>query len=431
MDIEGRPIQGENLDSGGTIQGDLIITGDLTGTDAVFDNLTVSQTATINNLITNQELKIEDTLIELGINNPADNLNLGIIEHFNDGTSERYSGLIRDRNTKKQYLFENSIILPSTTTDMTTLQKGDLVVNNLESNNLKIISSDNEFLDFVDSGNASNGWSLGRDLNLTNDLEFVYDKPGSPSVPLIMKNDGIVAKKITVDFQYTLPLTDGTPGQVIQTDGAGNLNFTNQGGNLQDAFDNSIEPQITTDLTNGTMVIRQGVGVSDPISEIQDDTGTPVVEMKNDTTTFNQLFVRHEPVSGDAFQYISAGPSSKARLIVGDSNNTDALVSLFSDQSVVDVRGITSSKVGIRLASDSFSFIQDSTNPDILRLDTGPVPGADVRMRCRPTTGEMTFGPDEFIKLVPMSSITLYNPSPKGLIIDEYIGSIIMASDRE
>lgn len=402
MDITGRPIEGENLSNGGEIQGDLDIDGGLIVTgDAVFEDILVNGTATINTLITEQQLKIEDPLIELGITNPSDNLNLGIIEHWNDGATDRYSGLIRDRTTKKQYLYENSLTLPTTTTDMGNLQKGNLVLNNLESNNLKIISANNEFLDFIDNGNVSNTWSVGRDLNLTDNLEFVYDKQGSPSIPLIVKQDGIDAKKITVDFQYTLPLTDGTADQIIKTDGNGNLSFTDivSGGNLQDAFNLSTAPQITTTVANPKLQLQHGAGIVDTLLELKDNTNKTVVDFQDDRTIFNQQFVRHTVDSGNAFQEIKAGAGGQARLIVGESGNVSSTINLFADDSLIDIRGIDSSKLSLTLASNYFSLIQDSTNPDVLRLDNGIIPGSDVRMRIKPTTGEATFGPDEKIKL--------------------------------
>jgi len=394
MNIEGNNPE-SGLDNGGEIDGDLIITGDLTGSDAVFDNLVVNETATINTLITNQELKIEDPLIELGINNPADLLNLGIIEHFNNGVNDRYSGLIRDRTTKKQYLFENSLTLPTTTTDMTTLQKGDLVINNLESNNLKIISSSNEFLDFVDNGDISNTWSIGRDLNLTDSLEVVYDKQGSPSIPLIINENGIVGKNININFQYSLPQTDGTLGQIIKTDGAGNLSFSDEaagGGTLQDAFDASTEPQITTDITNDTLVLRQGISIPAPVLEIQDSSSQAQIKLQPDGgIECNSINV--DPVTGVAFATVRGNGINDAALLVGNVTNASSTI---ANTGVISSIGINSTGLGeltLSNSSDTFKLKQISTNPGVLTLEK------DTVQRVSFEDTETRFGPDSKIIL--------------------------------
>ena len=68
----------------GNIGGDLIVTGDMT----------VNGTTTTVNT---ESLTIEDSLIELSPNNPADLMDKGIISHYNDGT-EKISGLIQDKS---------------------------------------------------------------------------------------------------------------------------------------------------------------------------------------------------------------------------------------------------------------------------------------------------------------------------------------------
>lgn len=180
-------IYGEQVEASNDLTGDVDISGDLNVSgDGFFNNITVSDTATIQTLITEQELKVEDPLIELGINNPSDNLNLGLIEHFNNGT-DRYSGLIRDRITKKQYLFENALALPNTTTDMTTLPRGALVVGSLEISNYSMPPVDGTAnqtiqtdgvgnLTFVDTASSN---PFDQDLNTTDDVKFEKIELGS------------------------------------------------------------------------------------------------------------------------------------------------------------------------------------------------------------------------------------------------------------
>ncbi len=96
---------GENIDN--ALVGDVDVTGDITVSGSgTFENINVTDTATINTLITQQELVVEDPIILMGKNNPSDNVNLGILEELKD-VVKRWSGLLRDRVTKKQHLFRN------------------------------------------------------------------------------------------------------------------------------------------------------------------------------------------------------------------------------------------------------------------------------------------------------------------------------------
>jgi plastocyanin len=83
-----------NANAGGTVSGDVIITGNLTIQGTSF-------TANAGILTSN------DTMFILGIGNyTADVLDLGFAAHYNAGTNA-HSGLIRDSTTKEWYLFKD------------------------------------------------------------------------------------------------------------------------------------------------------------------------------------------------------------------------------------------------------------------------------------------------------------------------------------
>ncbi len=157
MDIYGNPIEGDSLANGGTISGDLVVTG-----DGTFENITVTDTATIHTIINEQELKIDDPLIEFGVGNNADAVNLGIIEHYNDG-AEKYSGLIRDRTTKKQYLYEGATPAPTTTTDIAALPRGNLVCGDLETSEIDVMGR----LTQSNTITATSGQHVGASIELS------------------------------------------------------------------------------------------------------------------------------------------------------------------------------------------------------------------------------------------------------------------------
>ena len=80
--------------SGGTISGDLVVTG----------NLSVEGATVTVNVTT---LAIEDSLIQLGKNNTSDSIDIGFLGHYNNGSANIHTGLFRRAADDTYYLFEN------------------------------------------------------------------------------------------------------------------------------------------------------------------------------------------------------------------------------------------------------------------------------------------------------------------------------------
>ena len=240
----------------------------LSANSATFENITVLDTATINLLITEQELKIEDPLIEFGVNNPADAVNLGIIEHYNDGAA-KYTGLIRDRVTKKQYLYKDASVKPTTTTDISTLPRGSLVCGDIETAGLSIGS------------------------------------------------------------QYTLPQTQGAAGQVLtDVNGDGDLSWQDsQGGasTLQEAYDNSTAPQIETDLINPRLTVKQGAAASNIVMTVADSSGQDNIAMSanGDISSAGTINADTREQQGVAGVLARTGIGSGQNIIVSEDNALD------------------------------------------------------------------------------------------------------------
>jgi hypothetical protein len=159
-------IYGENsnseLSNGGEIDGDLKIVGNLELQDInVLGTLTATEPVFIDPIFVG-EIKVADALIDLAINNPADNFNLGFLENYTSGGLKQ-AGIVRSKDDKKQYILEGTTtIAPST--NITSLPRGSLVLAGLE------------------------------------------------------------CSAATVGA-YTLPTTSGTSGQVLTTDGLGNSDW--------------------------------------------------------------------------------------------------------------------------------------------------------------------------------------------------------------
>jgi len=320
MDIYGGSLE-NNFSGEVDISGDLVVSG-----DGTFENITVTDTATISTLITEQELKVVDPIILMGKDNPADNVNLGILEEYTDGT-KKFSGLLRDRTTKQQYLLEGATPEPGTTTDLTLLPRGHLNIGSLTNAN------------------------------------------------------------------YTLPTADGTPGQIISTNGAGVLSFTaDTGGTLQSSYDASVDPQITTTIANDTLVLKQGVGVPAPVLQVQDNTGATILEVSSGTVSMPTNVVRQQPLTGQAFQSIQAPGAGFSTLGVGQLSNTATTCSLQGQQASVTVNGSTSSDLFLISGTDEYKFENLASN-DKLILEKNDV----VRVSYEAT--ETSFGPDGFVVL--------------------------------
>jgi len=111
------------------------------GSVTVLGNLFVfgnSVTFSTNTLIVN------DTLIQLGVDNPSDALDIGFVGHYVDN-GERHSGLIRDHASKKYFLFDNYAAEPGNDIMVananTEIHYSTLVAQTFEGNVLGTVSS--------------------------------------------------------------------------------------------------------------------------------------------------------------------------------------------------------------------------------------------------------------------------------------------------
>jgi hypothetical protein len=91
--------------SGGTISGDLVVTG----------NLTVEGNVVTINVST---LAIEDSIIQLARNNTTNAVDIGFVGHYSNGVSNVHTGLIRHAADDTYYLFKDYLTDPSTVIDV-------------------------------------------------------------------------------------------------------------------------------------------------------------------------------------------------------------------------------------------------------------------------------------------------------------------------
>lgn len=184
MDSNGRNIIGNSLAEGGTITGNLdieanlTVSGDTDLNDFTANNGVVTGTLEVGTLVS--DIITEDPLIHLAKNNIADILNTGYFSEYNDG-SLKFAGLIRSKDDKKFYVLKDLTTQPSGSTDITSLTRGDLVVQDFKCRNsvCDLNTSTSALIINNISGIPQYGWSynpLQNKLELRDsDNDLIYD----------------------------------------------------------------------------------------------------------------------------------------------------------------------------------------------------------------------------------------------------------------
>jgi hypothetical protein len=183
---------------------DLQIGGNTTidGNATVSGNLTVNGTSTTINATTTS---VEDNMLELANQNTSsDTLDIGIYGNYDDGLSDggatEYTGLFRDASDSTWKLFDGLEVAPTTTVDT-----------------------------------SGTGYTLA-DLTV-----------GDLTATTLTATNGLTGSSITY------PTSDGTNGQVIKTDGSGNLSFGTVGGTTG-IDDNATSTALTIDSSGNLLV---------------------------------------------------------------------------------------------------------------------------------------------------------------------------------
>jgi Major tropism determinant N-terminal domain len=123
-----------------------------TGNVSTTGNLTVDGNFTVNGsnvLVSATQIQIEDSLIQLGHQNPANTVDLGFVAGYNDG-SAKHSGLVKDATDAKWKLFKGVTTEPATTVDFTQATLDDLSVGALEASSLTVGSVSNTEIGYLD-----------------------------------------------------------------------------------------------------------------------------------------------------------------------------------------------------------------------------------------------------------------------------------------
>ena len=241
--------------TGGTISGNVVVTGDLT----------VNGTTTTVNT---QTLSVEDPLIELANQNAANTVDTGFYANYSldAGVTTKYAGLFKDASDSDKFkLFKGLEVEPTSSVDTagTGYAKGDLVIGDLEADNVTgTVTATSVLADGVTATTQSAGDNSTKvattayvdSIVTAQDLDFAGDS-GTGAVDLDSQSLTIAGTANEIETSASgQTITIGLPTSVT----VGTLNATTLGGTLSTAA----QPNITSVGTLSSLAVSGSVGIA-------------------------------------------------------------------------------------------------------------------------------------------------------------------------
>ena len=128
-----------------------------TGSVEIDQNLVVDGNLTVNGTTfsaSSTSITIEDNLVQLAHQNPANTVDLGIVVGYNDGTA-KHAGIVRDVSADKWKLFKGVTTEPATTVDFTQGSLDDIEVAGLTASSATIGDVSNTELQYLNGVTSS------------------------------------------------------------------------------------------------------------------------------------------------------------------------------------------------------------------------------------------------------------------------------------
>ena len=203
---------------------------------------TFTGTATTNNLVVDGDftvngtnfsasatsITIEDNLVQIAHQNPANTVDLGLVVGYNDGTA-KHAGLVKDTSASTWKLFKGVTTEPTTTVDFTQGSLDDLELNALTASSLTVGDVSNtefSYLNGVTSAIQTQIDGKSPTAGNTSLVTLGTVTTGTWSADTIAINKGGTgATTAAAAANALLPSQSTHSGKYLTTDGSGTLSW--------------------------------------------------------------------------------------------------------------------------------------------------------------------------------------------------------------
>ncbi len=299
--------------TGGTISGDVTITG----------NLDVNGTTTT---IDTQTLSVQDPLIEMANNNTANSVDTGFYTNYSTdaGVTTKYAGLFKDASDSDKFkLFKGLEVEPTTTVNTagTGYDKGDLVVGDVEADNVTAtITSTSSLADGVTATTQTQG------DNSTKVATTAYVDASIPSVPVdsvngqtgtvVLDADDISDASTTNKFTTASDIS-----KLAGIEAGAEVNPT--ASEIKTSYESNLNTNAFTDAEKTKLAgISAGAEVN-AVDSVNSQTGTVVLDADDidDTTTAHKF-----TTSADISKLAGIEAGAQVNLVDSVNSQTGAVV---------------------------------------------------------------------------------------------------------
>jgi hypothetical protein len=321
-----------NLDTDKADLASPTFTGTVTTDDLVVDgDFTVNGT---NFAASATSITIEDNLVQIAHNNPANTVDLGIVVGYNDGTA-KHAGLVKDTSANTWKLFKGVTTEPATTVDFTQGSLDDLALNALTASSITV----------GDVSNTEFGYLNG----VTSSIQSQIDGKISSSSSDTLTNKTINLGSNTVSgttSEFNTALTDGDFATLAGTETLTNKTLT--------------APVISTISNTGTVTLPTA-------------TDTLVGRATTDTLTNKTIALGSNTVSGTTAQFNSALTDNDFATLAGTETLTNKTISGASNTlSNIANSSLTNSSITINGSSVSLGgSVTIAAGPDEIMVLMG------------------------------------------------------------
>ena len=308
--------------SGGTISGDLAVTG----------NLTISGNTTTLNV---SSLKVTDSIIQLGVDNQSDLVDIGFLGHYAN-TPNNHTGLIRRYTDGRYYLFDNYFPAgePTNLVDIANTRVATLSAN-LVTNVITLRGLDP--LNYANTIQTSAQANVGAGLiTVTNAYQAnvgaarIADQTSSQAnvgsaIAQGQANVGVAV--ISVTNAYQANVGSGLIANKLASDvnvGAGLITVTN---NYQA---NVGQLRLDTGNANTSLAANIGAARIADTAAAQANTGAGLISLNTSLTNAYQANVGAARISDTASAQANTGAGLIANKLASDANVGAGLISATS-----------------------------------------------------------------------------------------------------